>query len=83
MLLAKVGGETAKQIYRFTKGDNDLALRFDLTVPLARYVAEHAVDLAFPLGGITLARFIVAKAPRRVDTASFTSATSILSGTAL
>ena len=48
ILLAKGGGETEKQIYRFTKGDSDLALRFDLTVPLAKYVALHANDLAFP-----------------------------------
>ena len=48
VLLAKAGGETEKQIYRFTKGDTDLALRFDLTVPLARYVSEHANDLVFP-----------------------------------
>jgi len=48
VLLAKEGGETAKQVYRFKKGDNDLALRFDLTVPLARYVAEHYHELAFP-----------------------------------
>ena len=41
VLLAKGGGETEKQIYRFTKGDSDLALRFDLTVPLAKYVAAH------------------------------------------
>ena len=48
ILLAKGGGETEKQIYRFQKGDNDLALRFDLTVPLAKYVAIHANELAFP-----------------------------------
>ena len=48
ILLAKGGGDTEKQIYRFQKGDNDLALRFDLTVPLAKYVALHANDLAFP-----------------------------------
>ena len=48
ILLAKGGGETEKQIYRFTKGDSDLALRFDLTVPLAKYVALHYGDLAFP-----------------------------------
>ena len=41
VLLAKGGGETEKQIYRFQKGDSDLALRFDLTVPLAKYVAAH------------------------------------------
>lgn len=48
VLLAKAGGETEKQIYRFLKGDNDIALRFDLTVPLSRYVAEHKPDLKFP-----------------------------------
>ena len=48
ILLAKGGGETEKQIYRFTKGDSDLALRFDLTVPLAKYVALHYNDLSFP-----------------------------------
>lgn len=48
VLLAKAGGETEKQIYRFTKGDNDLSLRFDLTVPLARFVAMHKDELSFP-----------------------------------
>ena len=48
VLLAKAGGETEKQIYRFTKGDTDLSLRFDLTVPLAKYVALHYADLSFP-----------------------------------
>lgn len=48
VLLAKGGGETEKQIYRFEKGDSDLSLRFDLTVPLARYVAQHAAELTFP-----------------------------------
>ena len=48
VLLAKAGGETEKQIYRFTKGDSDLALRFDLTVPLAKYVAMHYNELSFP-----------------------------------
>ena len=48
VLLAKGGGETEKQIYRFMKGDSDLALRFDLTVPLAKYVAANYANLAFP-----------------------------------
>jgi len=48
ILLAKGGGETEKQIYRFQKGDSDLAMRFDLTVPLAKYVAIHAGELSFP-----------------------------------
>ena len=48
VLLAKGGGDTEKQIYRFQKGDSDLALRFDLTVPLAKYVAAHYSELSFP-----------------------------------
>ena len=48
VLLAKGGGETEKQIYRFSKGDSDLSLRFDLTVPLAKYVALHYAELSFP-----------------------------------
>ena len=48
VLLAKGGGETEKQIYRFMKGDSDLALRFDLTVPLAKYVAANFAKLQFP-----------------------------------
>lgn len=48
VLLAKAGGETEKQIYRFNKGDNDLSLRFDLTVPLAKYIAKNFGQLSFP-----------------------------------
>lgn len=48
VLLAKGGDDTDKQIYRFTKGETDLAMRFDLTVPLARYVAEYQNELTFP-----------------------------------
>lgn len=48
VLLAKAGGETEKQLYSFTKGDSNLTLRFDLTVPLAKYVAMHANELSFP-----------------------------------
>ncbi len=48
ILLAKGGGDTEKQIYRFNKGDNDLSLRFDLTVPLAKYVAMNYGKLTFP-----------------------------------
>lgn len=48
VLLAKAGGETEKQIYRFKKGENDISLRFDLTVPLARYVSMKYNDLALP-----------------------------------
>ncbi len=48
VLLAKGGGETEKQIYKVVKGDADMSLRFDLTVPLARYVAQHYSELSFP-----------------------------------
>ena len=48
ILLAKAGGETEKQIYRFNKGDTDMTMRFDLTVPLAKYVAKNAGELTFP-----------------------------------
>ena len=48
VLLAKAGGETEKQIYRFEKGDTDISLRFDLTVPLAKYVAKNYGNLSFP-----------------------------------
>ena len=48
VLLAKAGGETEKQIYRFNKGETDLALRFDLTVPLAKYICEYNNDISFP-----------------------------------
>ncbi|MFI3313046.1 MAG: histidine--tRNA ligase [Eubacteriales bacterium] len=56
VLLAKGGGETEKQIYRFTKGDSDLALRFDLTVPLAKYVALHYNELSFPFRRYQIAK---------------------------
>ena len=48
VLLAKAGGETEKQIYRFTKGDTDISMRFDLTVPFSRFVAKNQNDLSFP-----------------------------------
>lgn len=48
ILLAKTGGDTEKQIYRFSKGDTDMAMRFDLTVPLAKYVAKNYAELTFP-----------------------------------
>ena len=48
VLLAKAGGETEKQLYNFTKGDSNLTLRFDLTVPLAKYVAEYYNEITFP-----------------------------------
>jgi histidyl-tRNA synthetase len=49
ILLGKGGGETDKQVYRFRdNGDRDVALRFDLTVPFARFMAEHADELYLP-----------------------------------
>ena len=48
ILLAKGGGETEKQIYKVVKGSADMSMRFDLTVPLARYVAQYYSELTFP-----------------------------------
>lgn len=65
VLLAKAGGETEKQIYRFKKGENDLALRFDLTVPLARYVSEHANELNFPFRRYQIAKVYRGERPQK------------------
>ena len=63
VLLAKGGGETEKQIYRFQKGDADLSLRFDLTVPLAKYVALHYGDLSFPFRRYQIGKVYRGKGP--------------------
>lgn len=65
ILLAKAGGETEKQIYRFNKGDNDLSLRFDLTVPLARYVAEHYSYLTFPFKRYQISKVFRGERPQK------------------
>lgn len=65
VLLAKAGGETEKQIYRFMKGENDLSLRFDLTVPLARYVAEHYNDLVFPFKRYQMSKVFRGERPQK------------------
>ena len=65
ILLAKGGGETEKQIYRFQKGDSDLALRFDLTVPLAKYVALHAGELTFPFRRYQIGKVYRGERPQR------------------
>ena len=65
VLLAKAGGETEKQIYRFQKGDSDLSLRFDLTVPLARYVAQHAGELAFPFKRYQMSKVFRGERPQK------------------
>ena len=80
VLLAKGGGETEKQIYRFTKGDSDLALRFDLTVPLAKYVAANygqrsrSAAIRSARSGAASARSAAASASfiRRISTSSAT-----------
>ncbi len=49
VLLGKGSGETDKQLYRFKdNGGRDVAMRFDLTIPLARFVCEHKSELSFP-----------------------------------
>ena len=70
VLLAKGGGETEKQIYRFTKGDADLSLRFDLTVPLAKYVALHYNELSFPFRRYQIARSTAASVPSEAASGS-------------
>lgn len=65
VLLSKAGGETEKQIYRFLKGDTDMSLRFDLTVPLARYVSEHARELVFPFRRYHIAKVYRGEKPQK------------------
>lgn len=65
VLLAKAGGETEKQIYRFTKGDTDLAMRFDLTVPLAKYVAQNYGSLPFPFRRYQIGKVYRGERPQR------------------
>lgn len=65
ILLAKGGGETEKQIYRFSKGESDLSLRFDLTVPLAKYVALHYNALSFPFRRYQIGKVYRGERPQR------------------
>ncbi len=65
ILLAKAGGETEKQIYRFNKGSNDLSLRFDLTIPLARYVANHYNQLKFPFKRYQIGKVYRGESPQK------------------
>lgn len=65
VLLAKAGGETEKQIYRFNKGDNDLSLRFDLTVPLARYIAMNNGKLVFPFKRYNIGKVYRGERPQK------------------
>ena len=65
VLLAKAGGETEKQIYKLKKGENDLALRFDLTVPLAKYVTEYYDKLSFPFKRYQIGKVYRGEKPQR------------------
>ncbi len=65
ILLAKAGGDTEKQIYRFTKGDTDMCMRFDLTVPLSRYVAQHQNELSFPFRRYQIGKSYRGERPQR------------------
>ena len=65
VLLAKAGGETEKQIYRFNRGDNDLSLRFDLTVPLAKYVSQRYNELSFPFKRYQIGKVFRGERPQK------------------
>lgn len=65
VLLAKAGGETEKQIYRFNKGDSDICLRFDLTVPLAKYVSARVNELTFPFKRYQIGKSYRGERPQR------------------
>lgn len=65
VLLAKAGGETEKQIYSFKKGDNNLCMRFDLTVPLAKYVAENFANLNFPFARYQIGKVYRGEKPQK------------------
>jgi histidyl-tRNA synthetase len=65
VLLAKAGGDTEQEIYRIKKGDNDLALRFDLTVPLARYVSANYNDIVFPFRRYQIGKVFRGERPQK------------------
>ncbi len=65
VLLAKAGGETEKQIYRFNKGDTDISMRFDLTVPLAKYVAKNYGKLVFPFRRYQIGKVFRGERPQK------------------
>ena len=65
VLLAKAGGETEKQIYKFSKGDTDMALRFDQTVPLAKYVAKNYNELTFPFRRYQISKVFRGERPQQ------------------
>lgn len=65
VLLAKESGETSKQVYRFMKGDTDISMRFDLTVPLSRYVAKNQNSLTFPFRRYQIAKVYRGERPQK------------------
>ena len=65
VLLAKIGEDTKKELYRFKKGDDDLSLRFDLTVPLARFVAMNAQNLTFPFRRYQIGKVFRGERPQK------------------
>ena len=56
VLLSKGGGETSKQVYKIDSSKKNQGLRFDLTVPLAKYVSMYMQDLAFPFRRYQIAK---------------------------
>ncbi len=65
VLLAKSGGDTDKQVYRFTKGDADVCMRYDLTVPLARFVSMHKDELTFPFKRYAIGKVYRGERPQK------------------
>ncbi len=65
VLLAKAGGETEKQIYSFSKGDSNICMRFDLTVPLAKYVASNFDNLSFPFARYQIGKVYRGEKPQK------------------
>ena len=65
VLLAKIGEDTKKEIYRFDRGDDDLSLRFDLTVPLARFVSMNGQNLAFPFRRYQIGKVFRGERPQK------------------
>ena len=65
ILLAKAGGETEKQIFRVIKGDTDMTMRFDLTVPLAKYVSLYKNELTFPFRRYQIGKVFRGERPQK------------------
>lgn len=77
ILTGKGGDESDKQMYRFRdSGNRDVAMRFDLTIPLARFAAQHSAELGMPFKRYHIARFGEVRILRQADTASLFNATS-------